>query len=73
MIQSKEEFLQGCLQGWQDAMKETDEWAELTKSERKNLAKKAIVTFDKIHYSLSVIADYQSLILQNNLSSRPLK
>lgn len=60
-MQTKEEFLQGCLTGWHDSMKEDPDWVNKTKSERKTLAKDALIEFDKIYFALQMADSYRNL------------
>ena len=43
--------LEGYIEGYTDALKDTGEWFEMTEREQKDTVKKALIYFEKIDYA----------------------
>lgn len=55
MNNAKNDFLEGCISGFNDACKDDDDWINLTKSEKKKAAERALNDFDKIFYGFTCV------------------
>jgi len=61
MSDTKQKFIEGCIQGFNDAQKESQEWIELTKSEKKKIAEQALADFDRIFYGFECVDNFKHM------------
>ena len=61
MSDVKQAFLEGCIEGFNDAQKENPEWVDLTKAEKKKIAEQALADFDRIFYGFECVDRFKSI------------
>lgn len=55
MDDTKSQFLENCIAGFNDAKREDPEWKELTKAEKMKVAEQALRDFERIFFSFECV------------------